>query len=438
MALLNPYHDLIANWFNDVPSLKSVQVWKRLGERGIKVAENTVSNFTKKFRRKKLKTYWPLTFLPGEEAQVDWFFMNHVTLGKLAGFIIILSYSRFAFAHFFCRSGFEFFVQGHLMAFPKFGGVPLALRYDNLKTVVLKRQPLIYNPSFLEFARHYDFDIRLCNPAAGNEKGRVERLIRAIRDTFENTAGQHQSLIALNQGLHEWIDDKNATAHRATNQKPQDKLKEETLKKLPANPYPNVAIYPPRKTTKTGLVIFDTNSYSVPSYLTGQRVSFHVGVSSLEFYDSKEKKVASHPRVFAKHQTIINPLHRSVAKLSASAKRQRIHAIMKSLDGDMAVFLDQNAGVGEDAFTTAHALFKLMKTTSRSMLLSIIREAIKRKSPRLKFIISSLEHTNQEIIEAVMPQKQELLIIDYTPRPLDTYEQNNKQTTASPTNMQPE
>jgi transposase len=141
--------------------------------------------------RKKAKTYWPLTFLPGEEAQVDWFFLNHPILGKLAGFTIILSYSRLAFAHLFPRYSFEFFIEGHLLAFEKLGGTPRALRYDNLRSVVLKQEPLTYNPAFLDFAHFYGFDIRLCNPAKGNEKGRVERLIRTLRDTFENTAAHH-------------------------------------------------------------------------------------------------------------------------------------------------------------------------------------------------------------------------------------------------------
>ena len=114
---------------------------------------------------------------------------------------MILSYSRYVFAHFFSRYSFEFFIEGHLMAFDDFVGLPRALRYDNLKSVVLKREPLQYNPAFLEFARHYGLEIRLCNPASGNEKGRVERLIRSIRDTFLNTADHHQSLVALNQAM---------------------------------------------------------------------------------------------------------------------------------------------------------------------------------------------------------------------------------------------
>jgi hypothetical protein len=41
-----------------------------------------------------------------------------------------------------------------------------------------------FNPRLLEFAAHYHFAPRLCRPARGNEKGRVERAIQYIRSSF--------------------------------------------------------------------------------------------------------------------------------------------------------------------------------------------------------------------------------------------------------------
>lgn len=423
--ILAPYHDLIADWFRQIPSLKAVQVWKRLVERQVSVSRRAVEEYTEVFRRlKKPKIHWGLTFLPGEEAQVDWFFMNHPTLGRLCGFTLILSYSRLAFAHLFARHGFEFFIEGHLMAFAAMNGTPMALRYDNLKSVVIQRQPLTYNAAFLEFAHYYGFEIRLCNPASGNEKGRVERLIRSIRDTFENTAATHQSLSALNSALHEWIRDKNSTAHRATNAIPNAKKPEEKLKPLPANPYPNVVVHAGKSPTKTGLIIFDTNSYSIPVYCCHETVSVHAGVDRVDIEDGKGRKIATHPRCFKKHQTLVNPLHRSVSQLSERAKRERIHAVMHGMSGDMAVFLDQNAGVGEDAFATAHALFKLLRTEGRGILESLARKAVRGKSPRLKFIMSALNLDTPEPANPVSPQNQELLALDYKPRSLEDYDAN--------------
>jgi transposase len=421
--LLHPYHDLISGWFNEVSSLKAIQVWKRLRDRGVKVSVRTVRKYTRTFRRKKEKTFWPLTFLAGEEAQVDWFFLTHPILGKLAGFTIILSYSRFAFAHLFPRYSFEFFIEGHLRAFEKFGGTPRALRYDNLRSVVLNRNPLTYNPAFLDFAHYYGFDIRLCTPAKGNEKGRVERLIRTIRDTFENTADHHPSLTALNTALHEWMTDKNLTVHRATGVAPVERRNEEKLKALPIHCYRNVVVHPPKRPTKTGLIIFDNNSYSIPTHLSNDLFSVHAKVDHIEIRNSKGEKVASHPRAFTRGETFMNPVHRSVARIGERAKRERIHALIRDMTPETSRFLEENARVGEDPYDTATALFKLLKTESRGILLSIVRESLERRSPRLKFILSAL-HVGQtiDLAETVLPQNQKLLALDYIPRSLEVYD----------------
>lgn len=421
---LDPCHDLIASWFAEIPTLKAIQVWKRLRERDIAVSYRSTVEYTQEFRRKKKgRVFWPLTFLPGEEGQVDWFFVDHPKLGKLSGFTLVLSYSRHAFAHFFSRCSFEFFIEGHLLAFEDFAGSPHALRYDNLKSVVLRREPLTYNPGFLEFARHYGFEIRLCNPASGNEKGRVERLIRSIRDTFLNTADHHQSLAALNQAIHQWIQEKNASVHRTTDAIPVEKKKEEKLKPLPDRRWRNLLIHPPKLSTKTGFLIFDTNLYSMPEHAAHEPLSLHVFVDRIEIYDQKGNRVASHPRSFERKKQIFNPLHRSGSRLSEKAKRERIYTVIKNMDPVLESFLEQNSLAGEDPYQTAYIFFRLLRQHSRGMLLSLVREAIQQKAPKLKFLLSRLNVTEPHA-EEVSPQNLSILSIDYQPRPLEDYDDN--------------
>jgi len=261
VLILDKYRSIIAAWFKEHPTLRAQQVHGWLQARGVAISYPAVVKYTRAFRKKVQRAYHTLTFLPGEEAQVDWCCITHPQLGKLYCFVFILSYSRYLCAHVFPRSSFEFFIEGMMMAFSTVKGTPYSVRFDNLSTVVQKRRPeIVYNPRFLEFARHYGIEIRLCNPGAGNEKGRVERAIRTIRETFLNTAEKYSSLKALNQALHEWVDKKNHTVHRATEKRPVDLLGEEKLRPLPENPWNNVSIHPPSKTTKTALMIFDTNS----------------------------------------------------------------------------------------------------------------------------------------------------------------------------------
>lgn len=418
---LDPYRDLIAGWYCETPSLKAVQVWKRLKERDVTISRRRTEAYTEVFRKKKKdKVYWSLTFLPGEEGQVDWFFVDHPKLGKLWGFTLVLSYSRYAFAHIFSRSSFEFFIEGHLLAFEDMGGSPHALRYDNLKSVVLKREPLTYNPGFLEFARHIGFEIRLCNVRAGNEKGRVERLIRSMRETFLNTADHHQSLSALNQALHRWIQEKNETLHRTTDAVPLEKKKEERLKMSPDRRWNNVLVHLPKLPTKTGYMIFDTNLYSVPEHAAHEPLSLHVFVDRVEMYDGKGNRVASHPRSFGRKKEIANPLHRSANRLSNKAKRERIFVLIHNMDPTLKTFLENNEQAGEDPYQTAYVIFKLLRDSSRGMILSLVREAITAKSCRVKFLVSRLQ-APESTAEPVSPQNSVLLTIDYQRRPLEDY-----------------
>lgn len=424
--LLDPHRDLILHWYHDCPTLKAVQIHRRLIERGVAIDVTTVVKYTREFRRKrKARVYWPLEFLPGEEGQVDWFFVDHPKLGKLCGFVMILSFSRCCFAHLFPRHSFEFFIEGHLMALTRFGGCPHAMRYDNLKSVVLRRQPLTYNSAFLDFARHFGFEIRLCNPAAGNEKGRVERLIRAIRETFCNEASHHQSLKALNADLHGWVKRKNETVHRATDAKPADRMKEEKLKLLPAGPWANVVIHPPKKPTKTGLVIFDTNAYSFPDALGGHDIIVRAFVDQVELFTIDQKRVASHARSFDRHKNVINPIHRTVSRLSAPAKRERILAVMRGMDPAMARFFDAHHIVGEEPHFQAAALFAMFRTHGRAAVVSAVRESIANGSPRLSSVRALLEPRSAAPASDVLPQDPRILDIDYTPRPLEDYDDNN-------------
>lgn len=421
---LDKYRSLICQWFHDHPHLNADQVYRWLQDRGVKISYPSVALYTREFRKKKKKAYHNLTFLPGEEGQVDWAIINYPKLGKIYCFTFILSYSRYLFAHLFPRSSFEFFIQGHLMAFEKMNGLPHSLRYDNLKSVVLQIRPYLkYNPRFLDFCRHYGINIRLCNPAAGNEKGRVERAIRTIKHSFFNINHNISSLANLNKSLHLWIDEKNNTIHRATQKKPIELFHLEKLKPLPSIHFNNINILPPKITTKTAMIIFDTNTYSVPDYLVGRALTIYAYTEKIDVYD-QNKKVASHPRSFDRYKQIINPIHRSYQRLSNKAKAQRIYEVINNMHPVIAKFLAANQNLGEDNYKTAYHIFKLLKHNSRGIIISAISECLKTKSPRLKTLLTyfNIQSSNNNS-ETVQTNNKDLLHITYNPRSLDDYDE---------------
>ena len=97
-----------------------------------------------------------------------------------------LSWSRALYLEFFFDQTMENFLRGHVNGFASFHGSARVLLYDNLKSAVFERRGSLihFNPRLLELAGHYHFEPKPCQVRAGNQKGRVERAIRFVRDSF--------------------------------------------------------------------------------------------------------------------------------------------------------------------------------------------------------------------------------------------------------------
>lgn len=419
--ILEPYRQLITEWYQQFPRLSAAQVFERLKARDIAVGYTSVKRFTRQFRRKKSRCYFELYFSPGEEAQVDWFVVDHAVLGKLAGFAFVLSYSRFLYATLFPRMTFEFFIEGHLNAFELLAGLPRGLRYDNLKSVVLSRTPLTYNSSFLAFAHYHSFEIKLCNVARGNEKGRVERGIRTIREGFLSTADHIQTLPALNASLAEWCAAYNSKPHRTTGKPPAVLRLEEPLKTLPHNRWLNRVVHAPTTPSKTGLITFDTNRYSIPEHLVNHPLSVHSFCERIEIHDADGKRVAAHPRSFLRNQTFLNPLHRTFSQVSERAKRERIVAVISRCDPAFERFLLLTEAQGETRESAAYALFQLLRAHSRAVLLSAVRDELSRGSASVARVRELLAGTFRDATEEVRPMNSTVLTLTFTPRSLEEY-----------------
>lgn len=419
--IANPYQGLINQWYSDYPYLKASQVYERLKSYGYTGSYPSLVRHTRELRKRKPRAYHALEFLPGEEAQVDWFVITELPFGKLYAFILILSYSRFAWGKIYPRNSFEFFVDGHIECFKKIGGVPHRCRYDNLKSVVISRQPEIqYNPQFLDLARFYGFSLYACNPYSGNEKGRVERVGRDLRSFLY--ANEFNDLPNLNHRFWNWLEKRNDTPHRATSKTPGELLKQEKLLPLPQLEYQAGKIIPIR-VSSTGFVEFETNKYSVPTSCSGHRASLIVYPEKVVVL-VKSQPVATHKRSFLRKQVLQNPLHREkLLNQTPQFKYQRILQLMKNMDSNLAQFLIQAKENGEDEMLYAYQLFKLLKLYSRAMLISAVREACSLKAFQLKTVLSLLNHPTDKEVNPVYPKDTNLLNIDYQKRRLEDYDQ---------------
>jgi len=418
-TLLQPYERLIQEWYGQYPFLKAIQVFERLKGYGFPGGYGTVKRHTRPLRTRKTPGFHELTFLPGEEAQIDWMEWR-VPSGVLYGFVYLLAYSRYLFFQFYPRQSLEYFLDGHLNAFQEIRGVPHRHRYDNLKSVVLKRSPEItFNPQFLDFARHYGFSIHPCNPGRANEKGRVERVIRDIKDFLKVTPCQ--DLYQANRKTHFWRQERNQRLHRSTDQKPIDLLRDEKLKPLPQIPYrPHRVVL--AQISKTGFVELDTNRYSVPAAYATTTAEILACADHLEIV-VRGKHIAHHPRSFDRKQKIENPQHRqSLLIRTPHFKMQRIYQLLTGMDPNVAHFLKQAEEEGQAPYPTAHELFKILLTASKTTFLAAVREATQMKVYKTRYVQSLLGSDASHPPHPVHPQNPTLLTLTYERRSLRDYD----------------
>ena len=122
--------------------------------------------------------------------------------------VTVLCCSRRMYLEFTVSQEMEFFLACHENAFAAFGAVPARLMVDNLKSAVLKRlvgAAPVFNPKYLDFSRHWGFEISPCNVASGWEKGRVENGVGYVKKNF--LAGQEFiDFSAVQPAAQLWVD----------------------------------------------------------------------------------------------------------------------------------------------------------------------------------------------------------------------------------------
>lgn len=262
-------------------------------------------------RNKQSEVYLPLAFEPGEMAQVDWGEV-WIWLGgvyrKVYVFVITLNYSGGIYVEAFERMVQEAFFQGHANAFIFFGGVPVTLTYDNLKTAVLKilkGRNRLENERFIAFRSAYLFDSRFCNPAKGNEKGRVENMVKFTEHNLFTPVPVVSSLTELNSLLKERCLKYQEHTQARQQKSVGERMNEERKQWLP------LPIYPPEccrilsvNVDKSSLVQFETNKYSVPSEYAYKTLWLKAFTDRIEITDM-EKTIVIHPRLKGKLQESI-------------------------------------------------------------------------------------------------------------------------------------
>ena len=316
-SMADPFVPFIVETLEKYPTLRATRLYDMVRGRGYPGRPDHFRSVVARYRPKPTpEAYLRLRTLPGQQAQVDWGHFGKVEVDRarraLMGFVMVLSYSRQIFLRFFYGASMPCFVRAHVDAFSAFGGVPRVLLYDNLRSAVLERvgEAIRFHPKLLALAGHYHFEPRPVALARGNEKGRVERAIRFIRDRFF-AARQFRDLADLNAQAELW-----ANTIAAERPCPEDRDRsvaqvyaeeKPLLHELPADHFPaddHLDVHVGR----TPYVRFDLNDYSVPHALVRRTLSVHATPDTVRVLDA-DLVVASHPRSWSKGDQIETPEH---------------------------------------------------------------------------------------------------------------------------------
>lgn len=313
---LDRFKDSVVQMLESYSAYTARQIFQRIQGDGYDGSYSVVKRFVRKIRPNRQKAYLTLAFAPGESAQVDWGSHGSIAVGntqrRLSFFVMVLCYSRQMYVEFTVMQTMEHFLACHANAFRAFGGVPAKVMVDNLKSAVLRRtlgEAPVFNPKYLDFARHYGFDIAPCGVRKPNEKGRVENAVGYVKKNLLAGADL-PSFAALAPAVKLWLDTvANVRVHGETKKKPAEMLITEQphLNHLPENIY-DIGTVSQVRASSQFRVTLDTNRYSVPARFAGLRLTMKTYPDRLCIYH-ENGLIARHVRSYERSLDFEDPDH---------------------------------------------------------------------------------------------------------------------------------
>jgi transposase len=300
--------------------LTLIRLFEELRRQGYDGGYDAVRRYARQWGKERgastAAAYVPLSFAPGEAYQFDW--SHEVVL--LSGVTVIvkaahvrLCHSRMLFVRVYPRETQEMVFDAHDRAFALFKGACQRGIYDNMKTAVeaiFVGKARLYNRRFLQMCSHYLVEPVACTPASGWEKGQVENQVGLVRERFFTPRLRFKNLDELNA----WLLDK-CISYTKAHRHPE--LTEQTIWEVFEAERPKLVPYAgrfdgfhavPASVSKTCLVRFDNNKYSVAASAVGRPVEVHAYADRIVIRQ-EGRIVAEHPRSFGRGETTYDPWH---------------------------------------------------------------------------------------------------------------------------------
>jgi transposase len=325
---VDPWTDVIDAWLIADKDAHRKQrhtarrVWQRLvAEHGAVVSEVTVSRYVARRRVEldlvKVEVCIPQTHEPGAEAEVD-FGEFYTTIGgrsvKVWMFVMRLSHSGRAFHVAYGTQAQEAFLEGHVLAFEHFGGVPGRVRYDNLKpavTRILKGRNRDEAERFVALRSQYGFESFFCQPGlkGAHEKGGVEGEIGRFRRRHLVPVPKVPTLAALGEhiGAADLADDTRVITGRPVTIGAAFAIEREALMPLPSEAFDPARLLQARVDKRSRICVRQCY-YSVPARYVARRLSVRLSARTVQVFDGP-KCVATHERAFGRYVEVLTLDH---------------------------------------------------------------------------------------------------------------------------------
>ena len=300
--------------------LTLIRLFEELRGSGYEGGYDAVRRYARQWSKARGETtaaaFVPLSFAPGEAYQFDWshevVLLNGVTvIVKVAH--VRLCHSRMLFVRAYPRETQEMVFDAHDRAFAFFKGTCRRGIYDNMKTAVeavFIGKERLYNRRFLQMCSHYLVEPVACTPASGWEKGQVENQVGLVRERFFTPRLRFRSYDEMNA----WLLDK-CVAYAKVHRHPE--LADQTIWQVFEAERAQLVPYAgrfdgfhsvPASVSKTCLVRFDNNKYSVMANAVGRPVEVHAYADRIVIRQDGQI-VGDHPRSFGRGETVYDPWH---------------------------------------------------------------------------------------------------------------------------------
>lgn len=325
-TLLSSYLAFIDDTLAHYPTVPASRLYDMVRARGYLGSARTVRLAVAERRPRRREVYLRVETLPGEQAQIDWAYVATLTFDgtkrKLWLCVVVLAHSRAMWGEFVLDLTAASLRRSLLRAALAFDGVPRVWLFDNPKTVVVERVGAVarFHPALVEVCAALRVEPRVCAVRRPQDKGKVERAIRYVRDRFL-AAHEIHDVAQGNAELRQFIA---GIAHQRPHPTQPTHTVGEVAAAEAAYLLPLPTVMPPLMTPlpvradRQAFVRFDGNRYSVPATSADRTLLLLADDVSLRIVDG-DRTVAVHDRSWRRHAVIEVPAHR--ATLVAAKRR---------------------------------------------------------------------------------------------------------------------